>query len=146
MRNLKRILAAGIVAVAVYPAAAIAWQRARVPSYPATVECPQQEILCVIISCPAPGKPSLEMMAWEHGRSPGKEISIIIDGARFPLILPERGENDLYHWPLSTDLADAIMKGKRGEVRIDPDAGWPLSLRGSSSAIGKVLARCKGRN
>jgi hypothetical protein len=57
------------------------------------------------------------------------------------LILPECGEHDLYRWPLSTDLADAIVKGKRGEMRIDPDAGWPLPRLGSSLAIGKVHAQ-----
>lgn len=143
MKNMQRILAAGIVAIAVYPANAVAWQSARYPNYLATVECPQHDNLCVLISCLARGKLSLEMMAWEHGRSVGKDISIIIDGIKFPLILPERGQHDLYRWPLSSDLADALMKGKRGEVRIDPDVeGWPLSLRGSSSAIGKVQAQC----
>jgi hypothetical protein len=146
MKNLQRILAAGIVAVAVYPAAAIAWQRAKHISYPATTEC-LSENLCVLVSCPTPGKPSLEMMVYEHGRMPGEKIITIIDGVKFPLILPERGEHDLYRWPLSTDLADALMKGKHGEVRIDPDVkGRSLPLRGGSSAIGKVLARCKRRN
>lgn len=142
MKNIQRILAAGIVAIAVYPVNAIAWKRAKHISYPAITEC-LSENLCVFVSCPARGKLSLEMMVYEHGRMPGEEIITIIDGIKFPLVLPERGQHDLYRWSLSSDLADALMKGKRGEVRIDPDVkGRPLPLRGSNSAIGKVQAQC----
>lgn len=57
--NTQRILAAGNVAIAVYPASAIAWKEARHISYPATTEC-LSENLCVFVSCPAGGKPALK--------------------------------------------------------------------------------------
>lgn len=103
------------------------------------------ENLCVFISCPAPGKPSLEIMIDEHGRGTGEEISITIDGQRFPLILPERNEPDLYRWPLSSEVAEAVSKGKSGEIHIDPvGEGWRLPLRGSGAAVGKVMSQCSG--
>lgn len=141
---MRQLLAAGIAAMAFHPANAGAWERPKLLGHPATAQC-MGDNLCVFVSCPAPGKPSLEMLIAEHGRSTGEEIAIEIDGKKFPLALPERGEHDLYRWPLPPELADAIMKGKRGEVRIDPAGeGWPLPLRGSGAAIRKVMAQCAG--
>lgn len=144
LTNLLRALVAGAILMPFQPTGAGAWEIARSLSYPATTQC-LSENFCVFVSCPAQGKPSLEMMIYEHGRRSGEEINIEIDGKRFPLVLPERGEHDLYRWALSPDVADAIMKGRRGELHIDPQGeGWSLTLRGSGAAIGGVLKKCDG--
>lgn len=143
--NRKSRMVMSVVAAAVsQPLSAEAWELTQTPGYAAVMEC-ASENLCVLVSCPDTGKPSLEMMIYEFGRGTGEEIMLRVDNVQFPLALPERGKNDLFRWPLTPAISDALADGKRAEVVIDPGAqGAPISLRGSGKAIKRVLTQCSG--
>lgn len=133
---------AATVAAAMLPNEASAWERAKFTNYPAAAQC-MSENLCVLVSCPAAGAPAFEMLFYEHGTETGEEIRVTVDGQAFSLPLPERGDNDLYRWPLPDGLGAALSKGSGGELVTDP--GYepvPLPLRGSAAAIKKVLSAC----
>lgn len=133
---------AAVLASQAFPAAA--WERAKETGYDAVVQC-ASENLCVFVSCPTAGKPSLEMLIYEFGRGTGEEINLRVDGRLFPLVLPERGENDLFRWSLSPAVSAALTDGNHAEVIVDPGGqGAPISLRGSGKAIKRVLAQCSG--
>lgn len=140
MRYLSVLLCA-VMGLACAPAAD-AWERAGALDYPATAHCPSEN-MCLLVGCPAPGKPSFEMMVYEHGKAPGEPFYIAVDGQRFDFILPELGAHDLYRWPLQKSFAEALTRGRTAEVHFDPP-GLPhlVPLRGSGAAIGKVLASC----
>jgi hypothetical protein len=119
-----------------------AWERAGYVDYPATAKC-LSENMCLLVSCPAVGAPSFEMVIYEHGKATGEPFDIIIDGRTFTFNLPERGANDLYRWPLASDFAEALQKGSRATLAFDT-AGLPyaFSLRGSGAAVRRVLSGC----
>lgn len=122
-----------------------AWERSREWRYDAVVECPSMETMCVLVSCPAAGQPSLEIMLYEHGRSTGQQIELRVDGQVFPLTLPDRNEVDLYRWPLTAQIAAALQEGRSGGIVVDPGSmPAPLSLQGSGASIRGLLARCTG--
>ena len=82
MRYLSVLLCA-VMGLACAPAAD-AWERAGALDYPATAHCPSEN-MCLLVGCPAPGKPSFEMMVYEHGKAPGEPFYIAVDGQRFEL-------------------------------------------------------------
>lgn len=121
---------------------AYSWERAAYVDYPATAKC-LSENMCLLVSCPAVGAPSFEMVIYEHGKATGEPFDIIIDGRTFTFHLPERGTNDLFRWPLADDFSDALQKGSRATLAFDA-AGLPyaFSLRGSGAAVRRVLSGC----
>lgn len=130
------------LAMLLLPTSAQAWERARELSYPGTIDC-LSENMCLVVSCPVRGQPSFEMLVYEHGKAVGEKFDIRVDGRTFEFTLPERGENDLYRWPLAPEFAQALATGKGGQLAFDPE-GLPhqLRLRGSGNAISKILASC----
>ncbi|CAM3186646.1 hypothetical protein SAMN04488021_12040 [Paracoccus aminovorans] len=140
MRCLSILLSA-VLGLGLAPAAG-AWEKSRDVDYPATAQCPSEN-MCLLVSCPAPGKPSFEMLVMEHGKASGEPFFIAVDGRRFDFILPDYGANGLYRWTLQTAFADALTKGRTATVQFDLQGmAHQVSLRGSSAAIGQVLASC----
>jgi hypothetical protein len=139
VRSVISIVAAFLCVVA---SPAWAWERAGYVNYPATAKC-LSENMCLLVSCPAVGAPSFEMVIYEHGKATGEPFDIIIDGRTFTFNLPERGAHDLYRWPLADDFSDALQKGSRATLAFDP-VGLPyaFSLRGSGAAVRRVLSGC----
>ncbi len=138
MRRLFSVLI-GLLACA-QPASA--WQQSREVGYPAAADCPSEN-MCLMVACPAPGKPSFEMLVFEHGKAVGEPFVISVDGQRFDFRLPETEANGVYRWALRPDFVAALQGGRTAAIHFDPQ-GQPhqVSLRGSGAAIGRVMAAC----
>jgi len=144
MNSYARIFCLVASATILLVSPAIAWQKTKSTNYQSVVEC-ESDNLCLLVSCPVRGRPSLEMLIYEFGRATGEEIVLRVDGRDFALALPERGAHDLYRWDLTPELADALVRGRRAEIDIDPGGeSAPISMQGSSRAITRVLNLCSG--
>jgi hypothetical protein len=125
------------------PARGPHWQRAAGTPYPAVAEClPDNTNLCLLVSCPARGRMSLELYAVENGWGPGMPLTLRAGASQFNLTLPARGGNDLFRWPMDPFLLEVLKS--ESEVRLDGnDDQIRLTLAGSGAAIRSVEANCR---
>ena len=65
MRGISRGVLCLIIAL-LASSPVLAWKKTKGTAYPAVGECPSPESLCLLVSCPAKGDPSLELMLYEH--------------------------------------------------------------------------------
>jgi hypothetical protein len=117
------------------------WRPARGTPYPAVAEC-LNENFCLLVSCPMRGQMSLELYGVENGWVPGIPVQLRAGAVSLGLTLPRRTSGDLYRWPMSPLLLDALKTGSEVQMGID-GSQFRLTLAGSGPAMSSVEDRCR---
>ena len=121
------------------------WSAARGVSYVADAACATgNENVCLIVSCPAPEKPSLELYAFESGLVAGDEIEVRIDQQAFDLKAAEPVGDARFRWSLAPDMTEALRAGTKASVKLNPGKeAWSILLDGSAAALKRVAEACR---